>query len=555
MIKENLVETLEKSILKNWDNPCFSDYGGATYSYAGVAASITGIHALFKSFSVKKGDKIALCGRNSSNWAVTYLAAVTCGAVIVPILVDFSPEEIVHIVNHSDSKLFFAADSVFERTGDLTLEKAEAVISLDNFGFLFVRDEEKKGFVEKKYLDFVENLKQNPLVKENFHFEAVSNDTQASIVYTSGTTGFSKGVMINHNALMVNVKFFMEHLLKDEPGNVLAFLPLAHCFGCAYDFLSQFARGAHIYFLGKIPTPKVILQAFEEINPVIVVTVPLILEKIYQLKIVPLLEKGLLATLIKIPLLNKLIYSKIGNQINNAFGSNHFELLIGGAAFNPQIEEFFKKCRVRFTVGYGMTECAPLIAYAHYFDGRPVGSCGKVIEYLQLKIDSPDENGVGEICVKGENVFTGYYKMEKETSEAFDGKGWFHTGDLGFVDNNGFLFIKGRIKSMILSASGQNIYPEEIEAKLNTMPYVTESLVVENKEHKLSAFVYPDTAKARKDGVTDEQLAEIMEENRLKLNTVSSSFTKISEIKIHPQEFEKTSTKKIKRRLYQNLAD
>ena len=555
MIKENLVETLEKSILKNWDSPCFSDYGGATCSYGDVAASIVRTHELFKDFGIKKGDKIALCGRNSSNWGIVYLASVTCGAVIVPILVDFSPEEIVHIVNHSDSKLFFAAESVFEKTKQLTLENAEAVISLESFAFFFVRDEEKKALAEKNDADFVEKLKQNPLLKENFHFDAVSNDTQASIVYTSGTTGFSKGVMLTHNALMVNVKFFVDNLMKDEPGNVLAFLPLAHCFGCAYDFLSQFARGAHIYFLGKIPTPKVILQAFEEINPVIVVTVPLILEKIYQSKIVPLLEKGLLATLIKIPLVNKVIYSKIGREINNAFGSNHFELLIGGAAFNPQIEEFFMKCGVRFTVGYGMTECAPLIAYTHYFDGRPVGSCGKVIEYLQAKIDAPDENGVGEICVKGENVFTGYYKMEKETSEAFDGEGWFHTGDLGFIDNNGFLFIKGRIKSMILSASGQNIYPEEIEAKLNSMPYVAESLVIENKEHKLAAFVYPDTAKARKDGVADDQLAEIMEENRVKLNAVSSSFTKISEIKIHPQEFEKTSTKKIKRRLYQNLAD
>ena len=548
MIKENLVETLEKSILKNWDNPCFSDYGGSTCSYGDVAANILGLHEIFKSFGIQKGDKIALCGRNSSNWAITYLATVSYGAVIVPILVDFSPEEIVHIVNHSDSKLFFAAESVFEKIKDFALENAEALVSLENFGFFFAADEGKK-------INISEKIKQNPLVKENFHLEAVSNDTQASIVYTSGTTGFSKGVMLTHNALMVNVKFFVDKLMKDEPGNVLAFLPLAHCFGCAYDFLSQFARGAHIYFLGKIPTPKVILQAFEEIDPVIVVTVPLILEKIYQSKIVPLLEKGLLATLIKIPILNRVIYSKIGKEINSAFGSNHFELLIGGAAFNPQIEEFFAKCGVRFTVGYGMTECAPLIAYTHYFDGRPVGSCGKVIEYLQAKIDAPDENGVGEICVKGENVFTGYYKMEKETAEAFDGEGWFHTGDLGFIDNKGFLFIKGRIKSMILSASGQNIYPEEIEAKLNSMPYVAESLVIENREHKLVAFVFPDTAKAGKDGVTDEQLAEIIEENRVKLNAVSSSFTKISEIKIHPQEFEKTSTKKIKRRLYQNLAD
>ena len=555
MIKENLVETIEKSILKNWDSPCFSDYGGETCSYSGAAAGIARIHELFKNFGVKKGDKIALCGRNSSNWAITYLATVTYGAVIVPILVDFSPEEIVHIVNHSDSKLFFAADSVFERVEKMNLDKVDAVVSLENFGFFFAKNEAQKEEITRKDDDFCKKLKENHIVKENFRLEKILNDTQASIVYTSGTTGFSKGVMINHNALMVNVKFFVDHLLKDKPGTVLSFLPLAHCFGCAYDFLSQFARGAHVYFLGKIPTPKVILKAFEEINPVIVVTVPLILEKIYHSKIIPLLENSLLGTLIKIPLLNRLVYAKIGEKINNAFGTDHFELLIGGAAFNPQIEEFFKKCGVRFTVGYGMTECAPLIAYSHYFEGRPVGSCGKVIDALQLKIDSPDGNGVGEICVKGENVFTGYYKMEKETAESFDGDGWFHTGDLGCVDKNGFLFIKGRIKSMILSASGQNIYPEEIEAKINSMPYVIESLVVENKEHKLVAFVYADSAKAKKDGIDDARLNEIMQESRLKLNETLSSFAKLSDIRIHPQEFEKTSTKKIKRRLYLDLAD
>ncbi len=555
MIKENLVGTIEKSILKNWDNSCFSDYGGATCSYGDVAASILRIHELFKSFGIKKGDKISLCGRNSSNWAISYLATVTYGAVIVPILVDFSSEEIAHIVNHSDSKLFFAADSVFEKVEGLSFEQIEAVISLEDFSFFRVKDEGIKEKILGTVAALDEKLKQNPLVKEGFRFEPVSNDTMASIVYTSGTTGFSKGVMITHNALIVNIKLFIEKLLRDEAGTVLSFLPLAHCFGCAFDFLSQFARGAHIYFLGKIPTPKVILHAFEEINPILVVTVPLILEKIYHSKILPLLETNPLATLIKIPLLNRLVYKKIGEKINNAFGSNHFELLIGGAAFNPQIEEFFQKCGVRFTVGYGMTECAPLIAYSQYFEGRPVGSCGKVFYALQSKIDSPDDNGVGEICVRGENVFTGYYKMEKETEEAFDSEGWFHTGDLGFVDGQGFLFIKGRIKSMILSASGQNIYPEEIEARLNSMPYVAESLVIENKEHKLVAFVYPDRAKAKKDDVSDEKLLEIMEENRVKLNAVSSSFTKISDIKIHSEEFEKTSTKKIKRRLYQGLAD
>ncbi len=556
MIKENLVNTLEKSIRANWDLPCFSDYGSdSQLSFAGIAETILRIHEMFKSFSIKKGDKISLCGRNSSNWAVVYIATVTYGAVIVPILVDFSSEEIAYIAAHSDSKLFFASDSVFDKIATLVPEQTKAVISLENFDFFFVRDEEEKHTVLDNDRSFCENMKKNPLTGDSFRFEEISNDTIAAIVYTSGTTGFSKGVIINHNALMVNVKFFVDHLMKTEKGTVLSFLPLAHCFGCAFDFLSQFARGAHIYFLGKIPTPKVILRAFEEINPVIVVTVPLILEKIYLSKIVPLLEGSILGTLIKIPLINKLVYAQIGRKINDAFGNNHFEILIGGAAFNPQIEDFFAKCGVRFTVGYGMTECAPLIAYTHYFDGRPVGSCGKLIGDLQMKIDAPDENGVGEICVKGENLFLGYYKMEKETAESIDGEGWFHTGDLGSVDKNGFLYIKGRIKSMILSASGQNIYPEEIEAKINSMPYVAESLVVEAKDHKLVAFVCPDSSKLKKDGVDEVRLNEIMQESRLKLNETLSSFAKLSDIRIYPQEFEKTSTKKIKRRLYSDLAD
>ena len=556
MIKENLVEVLEKAIRDNWDSVCFSDYGGMSFSFSKVAENILRLHEIFKTFGVSKGDRIALCGRNSSNWATLYLATVSYGAVVVPILVDFSAEEIIHIVNHSDSKMFFVSGSVYDKIDEKNLIEAHAVNSLETFEFLYAEDESKKTPCYAADDEFCKKMQQNPLTKESFHLSPVPNDTLAAIVYTSGTTGFSKGVMISHKALMVNVKFFVEHLLKDEAGTVLSFLPLAHCFGCAFDFLSQFVRGAHIYFLGKIPTPKVILQAFEEINPVLVVTVPLILEKIYQTKIVPLLENPVFDTLLKIPVVRKIIREKvIGDQINNAFGRNHFELLIGGAAFNPQIEEFFSTCKVRFTVGYGMTECAPLIAYSHYFDNRPVGSCGKVIDSLQLKIDAPDENGVGEICVKGENVFLGYYKLEEETAKAFDSEGWFHTGDLGSVDKKGFLYIKGRIKSMILSSSGQNIYPEEIEAKLNNMPYVVESIVIETKEHKLTAFVYPDKLKARKDGVSEQELNEIMKENLRKLNVGLSSFAKISDIKIYPREFEKTSTKKIKRRLYSDLAN
>ena len=556
MIKENLVDVFGKAIRENWDSMCFSDYGGMSFSYSKVAGNILRLHGIFKTFGVRKGDKIALCGRNSSNWAVVYLSAVTYGAVIVPILVDFSEEEIIHIVNHSDSKMFFVSGSVYDRINQKNLIEAQAVNSLETFEFLFADDESKKAECYAADDEFCKKMQQDQLARDSFGFDPIADDTIAAIVYTSGTTGFSKGVMITHKALMVNIKFFVEHLLREEKGAVLSFLPLAHCFGCAFDFLSQFVRGAHIYFLGRIPTPKVILQAFEEINPILVVTVPLILEKIYQTKIVPLLENPVFDTLLKIPVVRKIIREKvIGEQINNAFGKNHFELLIGGAAFNPQIEEFFAQCKVRFTVGYGMTECAPLIAYTQYFDNRPVGSCGKVIDSLKLKIDSPDENGIGEICVKGDNVFAGYYKMEEETAKSFDSEGWFHTGDLGYVDKKGFLYIKGRIKSMILSSSGQNIYPEEIEAKLNTMPYVVESIVIETKEHKLAAFVYPDKMKARKDGVSEQELNEIMKENLRKLNVGLSSFAKISDIKIYPQEFEKTSTKKIKRRLYSDLAN
>ena len=551
MIKDNLVRVLETSIRDNWDLPCFTDYGSDfSLSFAQVAENILRIHEMFKSFGVEKGDKISLCGRNSSNWGIVYLAAVTYGAVIVPILVDFSAEEIFHIVNHSDSKLLFAADSVFEKVEKSVPEQVKAVVSLENFDFFFVKNEEEKNKSLENDKTFSEKIKQNPLVGDSVHFDEISGENVAAIVYTSGTTGFSKGVLLSHNALMVNVRFLIDNLFKDEKGTILSFLPLAHCFGCAFDFLSQFARGAHVYFLGRIPTPKVILQAFQEINPVLVVTVPLIMEKIYGSKILPIMEKPLFKVLLKIPFVNRLIYENIGNQLNNAFGNNHFEILIGGAAFNPQIDEFFSKCKVRFIVGYGMTECGPLISYTHYSEGRPVGSCGRVIEYLQSKIDSPDENGIGEICVKGENVFLGYYKMDKETADSFDAEGWFHTGDLGYLDENGFLFIKGRIKSMILSATGQNIYPEEIEAKLNSMPYVVESLVLENREHKLVGLVFPDTAKARKEGLSDLQLAEIMDENRIKLNEGLSSFAKVAEIRIHSQEFEKTSTKKIKRRLY-----
>ncbi|HOB71282.1 MAG TPA: AMP-binding protein, partial [bacterium] len=359
--------------------------------------------------------------------------------------------------------------------------------------------------------------------------------------------------MLSHNCLMANVQFFIDNLPVENDSRVVSFLPLAHCFGCAFDFLSPFVKGCHITFLGKIPSPKIILKAFEEIKPVIIFAVPLILEKIYRAKIMPVLESAKMKILMKIPGLKNLIIKKIGRSINEAFGGNHYEIIVGGAAFNPEIEEFFMKAGVRVTVGYGMTECGPLISYRDYYKGRPVGSCGKVINYLDIKIDSPDEHGIGEICVKGENIMDGYYKMDEQTAEAIDSEGWLHTGDLAYIDSEGFIFISGRSKNMILSSSGQNIYPEEIEAKINFMAYVAESLVLDSGNGKLVAYVYPDKEKMSANNITEEMVAEIMKENRVKLNEVLPLFAKVTDIRLYPEEFEKTSTKKIKRRLYTSL--
>ncbi|HNZ52574.1 MAG TPA: AMP-binding protein, partial [bacterium] len=505
-------------------------------------------HGLFEMLGIGKGDRIAVAGKNSTNWAIIYLATVSYGAVIVPVLSDFAVDEIHHIVNHSGSKLFFSSESIYDRINDETMTGLKVIFSLENFAVL--HDYSKNEKID----EFIEEFRsKNELSPEKFSFDEISSKKLASIVYTSGTTGFSKGVMLSHNCLMANVQFFIDNLPVENDSRVVSFLPLAHCFGCAFDFLSPFVKGCHITFLGKIPSPKIILKAFEEIKPVIIFAVPLILEKIYRAKIMPVLESAKMKILMKIPGLKNLIIKKIGRSINEAFGGNHYEIIVGGAAFNPEIEEFFMKAGVRVTVGYGMTECGPLISYRDYYKGRPVGSCGKVINYLDIKIDSPDEHGIGEICVKGENIMDGYYKMDEQTAEAIDSEGWLHTGDLAYIDSEGFIFISGRSKNMILSSSGQNIYPEEIEAKINFMAYVAESLVLDSGNGKLVAYVYPDKEKMSANNITEEMVAEIMKENRVKLNEVLPLFAKVTDIRLYPEEFEKTSTKKIKRRLYTSL--
>ncbi|MBP7433360.1 AMP-binding protein [bacterium] len=549
MLKENLVGSFERTLKDNWEKPCFSDYGTSPVTFGCVAVKIKEFHGLFEMLGIGKGDRIAVAGKNSTNWAIIYLATVSYGAVIVPVLSDFAVDEIHHIVNHSGSKLFFSSESIYDRINDETMTGLKVIFSLENFAVL--RDYSNK---KEKIEEFIEEFRsKNELLPEKFSFDKISSEKLASIVYTSGTTGFSKGVMLSHNCLMANVQFFIDNLPVENDSRVVSFLPLAHCFGCAFDFLSPFVKGCHITFLGKIPSPKIILKAFEEIKPVIIFAVPLILEKIYRAKIMPVLESAKMKILMKIPGLKNLIIKKIGRSINEAFGGNHYEIIVGGAAFNPEIEEFFMKAGVRVTVGYGMTECGPLISYRDYYKGRPVGSCGKVINYLDIKIDSPDEHGVGEICVKGENIMDGYYKMDEQTAEAIDSEGWLHTGDLAYIDSEGFIFISGRSKNMILSSSGQNIYPEEIEAKINFMAYVAESLVLDSGNGKLVAYVYPDKEKMSANNITEEMVAEIMKENRVKLNEVLPLFAKVTDIRLYPEEFEKTSTKKIKRRLYTSL--
>lgn len=552
MLKENLVLSFEKTLKRNWDKPCFSDYGSDPVTFKETALKIKELHGIFETLGVKKGDRVALAGKNSRNWATVYLAVVSYGAVIVPVLSDFAVDEIHHIINHSESRLFFVSQAIFDKINETAMEDLEGIISLENFEGLHFKTESRKT----KHHEFIKEFNGSTIDRfsaDNYTFTEIDNGSLASIVYTSGTTGFSKGVMLSHNCLMANVQFFLENLPVEDDSRVVSFLPLAHAFGCAFDFLSPFIKGCHITFLGKIPSPKVILKAFEEIKPVIIFAVPLILEKIYRAKIMPVLESKKMKFLMGIPGIKNLITKKIGRGINEAFGGNHYEIIVGGAAFNPEIEEFFMKAGVRVTVGYGMTECGPLISYQDYYQGRPIGSCGKVINYLDIKIDNPDEHGIGEICVKGENIMEGYYKMDAETAETIDSNGWLHTGDLAYIDSEGFIFISGRSKNMILSSSGQNIYPEEIEAKINFMPYVAESLVLDSGTGKLIALVYPDKEKMDKNGLKESDLESIMKENQTTLNEILPAFAKITEMRIYPEEFEKTSTKKIKRRLYTSL--
>ncbi len=549
MLKENFVETLESSIKYNWQLPAFTDYKGDHLTYAEVAVKIARIHLVFEKCGVQQGDKISLVGKNSSNWGIIYLATITYGAVIVPILPDFKPAEIHNIVNHSDSVVLFSGDQIVKTLDIEAIPDVRAVFTINGPDLISERNVPELKVTLEKLDELFSSKYPDGYNPDAVQYPSISNDTLAVISYTSGTTGFSKGVMLNHNSLMANVRFAQNNMPLEAGDNIVSFLPLAHAYGCAFEFLFPFSLGCHITFLTKSPSPAVVMEAFEEVKPRLILSVPLVIEKIYKKQLMPVITKFPMNLLLKTPLINQLIFKKIRKKLFGVFGGNFHEIVIGGAPFNQEAERFFRKIRFPYTVGYGMTECGPLISYASW-DTVKFRSAGRPVDTLEIKIDSANPSKeVGEILVRGENVMLGYYKNVEATRPVLDEEGWLHTGDLGLIDKGQNIYIRGRNKSMILGPSGQNIYPEEIEARINNFLYVSESLVVE-KNHKLIALIFPDSESIEKDGITEDQLNEIFEEHRKHLNEHAPAFMNVIEFRRYDQEFEKTPKRSIKRFLY-----
>ena len=558
MLQENLIRMYEESFRAHRELPALTDYfKGETFSYYEMAKEIAKRHLFFKKAEIRRGDKIALVGRNNPRWCITYLATITYGAVIVPILQDFAPADIVHIVNHSESRLLFVGDNYWDIIEEDEIARIDAVLSLTDFHVIYERRGKSLGVYMR---DMVKNYRakyKRGFSADDIKYPDIPNDQMVLLNYTSGTTGYSKGVMLTVNNLTGNV-LVAKNARNTQTGThyfvrggrTLSFLPLAHAYGCAFDFLSPLAVGGHVTLLGKIPSPKILIEAMQMVKPTVICCVPLILEKIYRKQVLPLLEKGPMSIAMKIPLLNSAIYSAIRKKLIDSFGGEVVIFIVGGAPMNQETEAFLLKIKFPITVGYGMTECAPLISFTTD-DLFKAGSCGMYIkEYLDLRIDSPDpEHTAGEIIVKGEHVMLGYYKNEKDTHAVLDPDGWLHTGDMGTVDPDGTLYIRGRSKTMILTGSGQNIYPEEIEDKLNNMYLVLESLVLEHNG-KLHALVVPDYEQAEREGVDKNDLPQIMENNLKELNTVVAGYEHVAAITIYPTEFEKTPKRSIKRYLY-----
>ncbi len=542
MLKKTFVNYMYSSIVDHWDYEVFEDYEfNNAIRYKDLASKIVDIHNFYKANGITRGSKISLVGRNSANWATVYMATVLYGAVIVPILPDFANEAIVNIINDSDSEFLFL---------DETIYKSISKNKLDNIRMIFSLSSLKHINGNKDIIYSNEKIK-----KEDFKIDDIINEAIATIIYTSGTTGFSKGVVLTHNCLAANVEFAYKRIPLEAGNKQLSFLPLAHVFGCLFDFLFPFSRGVHITFLSSLPTPAILVKALGEIRPHLILAVPLILEKVYYKQIKPMLDKPSMKILLKIPLVSAIIKNKINTKVSTSFGGRFGQVIVGGSALNENVERFFKDIGFRLTVGYGMTECAPLISYAPAAE-HVYRSCGQLINFLEIKVDSMDPysevttaNEVGEILVRGENVFLEYYKNDAATKEAFTDDGWFRTGDLGFVDKNNTIFLRGRSKNMLLGTSGENIYPEEIESVYNSYPYIMESLVIQ-RENRLIALIYPDVDRVKAENINDDKLKEILTEARETINKKLPSYSHIHEYEVMNDEFEKNPTKKIKRFLY-----
>lgn len=548
MIKENLVKYFENSLIQNWEKLSLSDYRGIDLSYKEIGKIVARNHLMFEFLSIDKGDKVALIGKNSAHWGVTFLSIVSYGAVAIPILPDFLPADIEHIVNHSDSKLLFAADSIYETLDLKNMKELKAVFSVNDFSLLEAANEEFSNTLTKLDSVFSDKYPQG-YNKEDLKFPDIPNSDLAMISYTSGTTGNSKGVMLSHNSLAANIRFAQNNMPLESGDKIVSFLPLAHSYGLAFEFMFPFTLGCHITFLTKTPSPQIITQAFAEIRPRLILSVPLVIEKIYKKRLLPTISKGPVKTLLKIPGIKTILHKKINKKLTDVFGGNFHEVVIGGAPFNADAELFFKKIGFPFTIGYGMTECGPLISYSSWKTTK-LKSSGISVDTLEVRIDSADqENEVGEILIKGDNVMEGYYKNEEATKMAIDKDGWLHSGDLGVIDNEGNIYIKGRSKSMLLGPSGQNIYPEEIESKINNQDCVLESVVVQRDE-KLVALVVPDADFMAQHKIKESELEKIFEQNRKDLNQQVSAYMGVSKYEVHPEEFVKTPKKSIKRYLY-----
>ena len=544
-------EIIEKSIIDNWDLDALTDYKGITLQYHDVARKIEKLHIMFENSGVQRGDKIALCGRNSAHWAVAFLATLTYGAVAVPILHEFTPEQIHNIVNHSEAKILFVGDIVGTQVDATKMPSLEGIINIPDYSLALSRTD-KLTYAREHLNELYGRKFPKYFRREHVHYYHDQRpDELALINYTSGTTGFSKGVMIPYRALWGNYDFAVNVLGKviHRGDKVISILPMAHMYGMAFEFIFEFLYGCHIYYLTRIPSPAIIAQAFADVRPQIIIAVPLVIEKIIRKKVFPKLQTGKVRLLRNLPIINKKVEEKICEQVKQAFGGQFYEIIIGGAAFNQEVEQFLHRINFPYTVGYGATECAPIICYSDYQSFVP-GSCGRAVVHMEVKIDSSDPANIpGEILARGTNVMLGYYKNEEATRQTIDNEGWYHTGDLGTMDAYGNVFIKGRSKNMLLGPSGQNIYPEEIEDKLNSMPLVVESVVVQ-RDTKLVGLVYPDYEEAKITGISLSGIEAQMKQNLQDLNLVQPAYCKLSSIEIQEKEFEKTPKKSIKRYMY-----